>query len=278
MLQNVVNFLKQELEQFVTFSKIEWQKVLTYRMSVFTYRVGQMLEIIILVSMWIFIYGAGSGLIKGYTMNEMITYVLMGSLFSAMSFNLIWGTISRAIEKGDLSLFLVKPVSYVKYQFYSEFGGWSINVIASTMAHLAVISLFIDKVIFNTDIRTIFVILVMVFLTIFIEILIGLLIGFIAFWSEGEVGGFQNLAMIIKKFFSGVYFPLSLLPASLSFIGFYLPFAYSFFVPAQIYLGKIGIDMAWRGIGIQLIWIIILSILVKIVWKKGLKKYEAVGA
>lgn len=274
----LINFLKNELDQFITFSKIQWQKVLFWRLSVFVYRIGEMLEKIILVSMWVFIYGSSSGMIKGYSMEEMVTYVLMGGLFSAMSFNLIWGSVSRDIEKGDLSLFLVKPVSYIKYQIYTEFGGWALNILASILAQSIVIFLFIDKLIINKDIKTLAVILLMIALTIFIEILIGLLMGFIAFWSEGEVGGFHNLVTIIRKFFSGVYFPLSLLPSSLSFVGFYLPFAYSFFVPAQIYLGKMDLDNAWKGIVIQLIWIFILSILVKLVWKAGLKKYEAVGA
>lgn len=274
----IINFLKQELDQFITFFKIQWQKVLVWRLSVFVYRLGEMLEKIILVSMWIFIYGSSSGMIKGYSMEEMVTYVLIGGLFSAMSFNLIWGTVSRDIERGDLSLFLVKPVSYIKYQIYTEFGGWALNILASILAQSVVIFLFIDKIIINTDFKTLSIISIMIFLTIFIEVLIGLLVGFIAFWSEGEVGGFHNLSSIIRKFFAGVFFPLSLLPTSLSFIGFYLPFAYSFFVPAQIYLGKMSMDMAWKGIVIQLVWILILSILVKIVWKKGLKKYEAVGA
>lgn len=274
----IINFLKREFNQLIVFGTMAWQKVLTYRISIAIYRVGEMLEIIILVSMWILIYGQGNTLIKGYTLEEMITYVLIGSLFSVISFNLIHGSISRDIERGDLSLYLVKPVSYIKKEIYMELGSWSLNIFASLFAQLILVFFFFDKIILNFNIKIILTISLMLILTIFIELLIGVIIGMIAFWTEGEVGGFHNLIYILKRFFAGVYFPLSLLPTSLSFIGFYLPFAYSFFVPVQIYLGKMDLNTAYKGILIQISWIIILSVLIKIIWKAGLKKYEAVGA
>ncbi|MBC7981718.1 ABC-2 family transporter protein [Candidatus Parcubacteria bacterium] len=277
MIKTAINFLKQELDQFVMFSKVEWQKVLTWRVSVFVYRISEVLETSILVSMWIFIFAQGSGLIKGYTMNEMVTYVLIGGLCTGFTRNFIHGSISRDIEKGDLSLFLVKPVSYIKFNIYSEFGGLILTFCVSLISQIFVILLFADKFILNKDYVTLILMFAMLVFAFFIEILIGLLVGLVAFWTD-EVNGVQNLMFIIKKFFAGVYFPLSLLPASLTFIGFYLPFAYSFFVPAQLYLGKIDANVALKGLGIQLVWILILSFIVRLVWSRGLKRYEAVGS
>lgn len=274
----MINFLKQEFEQFVTFARVEWQKVLTYRVSVFTYRLAEIAETTIMVSMWLFIYAQGATIIKGYDVNEMITYVLVGSLCSVITRNLIYGSISRSIERGDLSLFLVRPISYIKYNVYGEFGAVLLTMFAAILSQLCVMFFFFDKIIFNTDPVYLLLILGMLFLAFFIEILIGLLVGIMAFWTDGEVGGFHQLASVLRKFFAGAFFPLSLLPASLAFAGYYLPFAYSFFVPAQLYLKKIDLAMGLKGIGIQLVWIIILSVIVRIVWKRGLKKYEAVGS
>ncbi len=278
MIQTVINFFKTEFEQFVTFGRIEWQKVLTYRVSVLMYRLAEVLESFILVSMWIFIFAQGTGLIKGYTLNEMVTYVLVGSLCAAVTRNFVHSGISRDIDHGDLSLFLVKPVSYIKFQIYSEFGGVILTYFVSLVTQLCVIVFFFDKFILNTNTISILLIFVMLILAFFIELRVGILIGFMAFWTDGEVGAFQNIAAICKKFFAGGYFPLSLLPGSLALIGYYLPFAYSFFVPAQLYLGKIDNATAIKGLGIQLIWIFILSIILRIVWGLGLKKYEATGS
>lgn len=277
MIQTVINFLKTEFDQFTAFSRVEWQKVLTWRVSVFVYRISEVIESTILVSMWIFIYASSAGLIKGYTQNEMITYVLVGGLCLAFTRNFIYSSISRDIEKGDLSLFLVKPVSYIKFNIYSEFGGLILTFIVSILSQFVIISIFSSKFIFNMDIKVLLIMFIMLIFAFFIEILVGILIGLIAFWTT-EINGFQNMIFIIKKFFAGMYFPLSLLPASLAFVGYYLPFAYSFFMPAQLYLGKVDLNTAIKGLGIQLVWIVILSFIVRIVWSRGLKKYEAVGS
>jgi ABC-2 type transport system permease protein len=271
-------FIKTELDQFITFARVEWQKVLTYRVSVVVYRISEMFETIILISMWTFIYAQGGGLIKGYTLPEMITYVLIGGLCASITRNFIHGSISRDIDRGDLSLFLIKPISYIKYNIYSELGGLILTLFASILSQMAVIAFFFDRIILNTDWHVTGLMVLMLILAFFIEILIGLIIGFFAFWTEGEVGGFQQLAYVLKRFFSGAYFPLSLLPVSLSFVGYYLPFAYSYFVPAQLYLGKIDSSMALTGVIVQIIWICLLSVIVRIVWKLGLKKYEAAGS
>ncbi len=116
----------------------------------------------------------------------------------------------------------------------------------------------------------------MILLAFVIEMLLGFIIGMIAFWSD-EVDGIQTTIDRIKRFFSGGYFPLSLLPVGVLAVSNYFPFAYSFFVPAQLYLKKITIAEGLHGIGIQIAWIILLSIILAFVWKRGLIKYEATG-
>ena len=98
-----------------------------------------------------------------------------------------------------------------------------------------------------------------------------------AFWFE-EVDGIQSTVERIRRFFAGGYFPLTLLPLFLSTLSMYLPFAYSFFVPAQLYLKKMSLSEAAHGIGIQFVWILLLSLIIYVVWNRGLKKYEAIGS
>jgi len=49
------------------------------------------------------------------------------------------------------------------------------------------------------------------------------------------------------------------------------------YFPAQIYLGKMSPQDLVSGFFLLLLWIIFFYFLVSLVWKKGLKKYEAVG-
>jgi len=81
--------------------------------------------------------------------------------------------------------------------------------------------------------------------------------------------------MRLKKILAGNYFPLNILPMAFVSISMFLPFAYSFFVPAQLYLNKINQAQAIKGIGVQIIWIVIFFIIIKIAWKKKVRDLKA---
>jgi ABC-2 type transport system permease protein len=102
------------------------------------------------------------------------------------------------------------------------------------------------------------------------------LIGLVAFWTD-EVSGLYATIDRLKKFLSGGYFPLNLLPLTYIKISYALPFSYSFFVPTQLYLGKINIATAINGIYVQGAWIILLALIIALVWRRGIRRYEGVG-
>ncbi len=269
--------MSNHLKQARIIISTAWQRNLTFRFTTMTYRIGEIAEVLVLILMWSAIYATGSGAIKGFTLNEMITYVLIGNLASTAVRNFLPSYISRDINEGRLSMFLVKPISYIKFVFINELGRILFATLISLGSIVAVIFFFLDKIYINTQSSYIFLILAMMFLSFVIELLIGFLIGCIAFWTE-EVDGIQMTIERIKRFFSGGYFPLSLLPISLITTSNYLPFQYSFFIPASIYLKKMSLSDGVRGLGIQLIWIVLLSLILHFVWKRGLRKYEATGS
>jgi ABC-2 type transport system permease protein len=101
-----------------------------------------------------------------------------------------------------------------------------------------------------------------------------MLIGFSAFWLTaffGSASFFDNLKLVL----SGKFFPLNTL--TLFKFSFFLPFAFTFYHPMQIYLGKYtNLEIFYVFVG-GVIWSIILYFLAKRVFKLGLKKNEAVG-
>ncbi|MES2470820.1 MAG: ABC-2 family transporter protein [Patescibacteria group bacterium] len=264
------------LKQAWIIMKTAWQRNLNYRFSVMAYRVGEMVEVLVVVLMWTAIYSNEMGTIKGFSMEEMITYVLVGNLCAVAARNFLTSYVSRDIELGRLSTFLIKPISYIKYVFVNELGRMFLSTIISVTTQAAIIVFFANKIVFNTDIRYLGIIVVMVFLAFIMELLLSFSIGMIAFWTD-EVDGIYTTIERVKRFFAGGYFPLSLLPASLAVASSYLPFAYSFFIPAQLYLKKIDLAQGIKGLVVQVVWIILLSLILAFIWKRGLKRYEATG-
>ncbi len=263
------------LKKYLTIINAYWQRALTYRFSVIAYRTGELAEIVVLIMMWTAIYGAQE-IIQGFTLNEMITYILVGNFINAVVRNYLPSVIARDIKDGRLSTLLLKPMSYFQYILTQELGRMSYALIASALSAVIAILFFSSAMLWNFDPLRLVIMIVIIALSFIIELLFSYLIGLIAFWTD-EVDGIFVTFERVKKFFSGGYFPLSLLPTAFVSISLVLPFAYTLFVPAQVYLGKIGIHQALVGIGIQAVWIILLYFIIAFVWNRGLRRYEGVG-
>lgn len=263
------------MKKYLTIIKTYWQRGLTYRFTILAHKFGEMAESVILILMWLAIYGEEVA-IKGFTLAEMVTYILIGNLFSAIVRNFLPNVMKGDIKDGGLSVFLVRPVSYFSFIFSREIGRSSLVTILSLLTQGVLILFFLNYFIFNFEILYLLVICAMLFLAFITEFLLSYLIGLIAFWTD-EVDGLNATYERLKKIFSGGYFPISILPAIFVNVSYALPFAYSFFVPAQLYLKKIDLMMGVRGIFVQIIWIIALYAISNWVWKKGLRRYEGTG-
>ena len=132
---------KYAMKKHLTTIPIFWQRALTYRFTVDAYRVGELTETIVLVVMWSTIY-SGQGAIKGFTLEEMVTYILLGNFINSVVRNYLADAVSRDVENGTLSVSLLKLVSYFEFMLTREIGRMSVATIPSFFAAFAVIALF----------------------------------------------------------------------------------------------------------------------------------------
>lgn len=263
------------MKKYFTIIKTMWARALTYRFTIVAYRIGELVEILFLLVMWSALF-VDRPVIGGYTFSEMITYVIVGNLITLATRNFLSDFMAREIKDGTLSLFVVKPLTYFRYAVARELGRVTMPFVLSLLTQVFVIALFIRQLIVPPSSMIVLLFLAMVVLAFILELFLAYLVGTIAFWTD-EVDGIYTTISRLKRFISGGYFPLSLLPAAYVQISMALPFAYSFFVPTQLYLGKISIQEGLVGIGIQLLWIVLLYGIIKLVWRRGVRRYEGVG-
>ena len=115
----------------------------------------------------------------------------------------------------------------------------------------------------------------MVPISLFLLFLLEISVSFSAFWLTRINGIILNFGFLLA-IFSGRNFPLNLLIESFSW-NLFNPFAFTFYHPMQIYLGKYSqIEIIQTFVG-GIIWCLVLFILARIVFKMGLKRNEAVG-
>ncbi len=263
-------------KKYLTVSKNEIQKSLEYRFDIFSYRVGNLFELIVQLIIWTTIFKNVAS-VRGYNYEEMISYIIIGSLITYLTANFgLESRVERDIFEGHINEFLIKPVSYIKYIFFTSLGRGSISLISAVIIQLIILLLYHNTIVFNLTLTGGIILFVMIIAAFILKIFIAIALGMVAFWTD-RIVGIDYSFNVMFKFFSGAYFTLALLPPYALAICKFLPFAYTFYFPTQLYLGKISVFEGLKALGIEILWIFILYGIIKLMWKKGVKKYEGVG-
>lgn len=264
------------MRKYWLIAKNELQRQFTHRANIIAYGFGNIAELLILVVIWTAVF-KNVDMIRGYTQVEMISYVIFAWFFAYLTTNYSFEqNISQDIFLGTLSNFLVKPLSYVKYVITVGLGRIIIALLVVLFSGFLVMYFFQQGLLLTPKIENVLLLTAMLVVTFFINLMLAIIIGFIAFWTT-EISGIQYSIKMSIKLLSGVYFPINLLPAFLAKISLISPFAYTIYIPVQLYLGKISFAEGLQGLAIEILWLVILYGIIKVVWRLGIRRYESVG-
>jgi ABC-2 type transport system permease protein len=98
----------------------------------------------------------------------------------------------------------------------------------------------------------------------------------LAFWVL-EVSTFIFILFAFEYLASGHLFPLDILPRGVEQALYFTPFPYQLYFPVSIYMGKAAGAELIRGLVIQGLWMIAAYGMARFAWRRGIKKYSAVG-
>lgn len=228
---------------------------------------------------WVGIYqgqGGAEVTIGGFSLSQMLTYYLGVALISAVAVSHQEYEIIRDIQSGDLSTYLLKPLSYVKFQLITSIS-WKIlkGSIIFPFILIAII-LFKDHISFNLNPTTALVFIGVLVLSFLLYFLNALIFGLLTFWVD-EPGGFIEMNEIARSLFSGMALPLVFLPGPFFVISNILPYKYFYDFPLRILSGKLGTTEILNGLLMQFVWIFIFYTTYKVMWRRGISKYSAFG-
>lgn len=254
----------------------ESQRQLTYRANISAYNIGNIFELAGQLIIWSVIFSKVS-IVSGYTYQEMMTYIAVGWFIMFASSNYGFEEkIAKDIQLGTLSNYIIKPFSYLRFITSVSIGRITFAFLVVVLTEVALMLFLHSFLLFNWSLKVLGIMFAMMLFSYFINFFFSVLIGMLAFWFS-EVSGVYSSFNKINKFLSGAYFPLALLPAAYLKTSLWFPFAYTFFIPIQLYLGKISLIDGIKAIGIQAVWLFILYGIIKFVWHLGLRRYESAG-
>jgi len=206
--------------------------------------------------------------------NYITAYFLLVGIIQTATFIVIDGLVTEMIFSGQISFFLVKPVSFSKLFLARYCTSPIIKLILGLPIILLLIFLLISNGLINFNLIN-FLILPFVLLGGFlISFSICLMIGYASFWFS-RVYFITDLNIAVFSLFSGSSLPLFIFPEEFENIINYLPFRFLIDFPIDIILEKHLPEFHYFLIFI--FYIIIFWLISQFVLKKGLKVYESFG-
>ena len=101
-------------------------------------------------------------------------------------------------------------------------------------------------------------------------------VAMIAFWST-QARNLYGLWIGVGQFLSGWIAPLALFPPATRNVAVWLPFRSTLGLPTEILMGRLSTGETLFGMTVAAGWIVAFGFLYRLLWARGLRRYEAVG-
>ena len=264
------------LKIFQRLWQVNWAEQWQYRANLMMYLLFWLVSPIIYLAIWTSIANA-KGNVNGLTANDFITYYMTLLIVDQITSNIVIHTFAYKIQDGTLSGELVKPIHPMLTNALVN------NVAFKFLTILGFIPIWIILFfLFKPDYSSVTLVGVLLAVPM---MLMGFLIGYLltatitslAFWTT-RVYSIHDFYFASSLLFSGQFVPLTLMPKIVQNIAQYLPFRFQLYHPIELILGKLSVTEIIQGYVMAGIWLIIAITLFNWVWRKGVKRFSAVGA
>jgi len=256
------------------FFKLSMSEVFEYRTNMIMMIISGFVPYLALMFVWNAVYSGGREF-AGYTLSDLQIYTLIAVSLRFVSAMEVHWSMAGDIRKGTLSSFLIKPVSYVWAKFFRYLGLVPMRIL-SAGGIILIVMMFGMVGDINLSIGNVLGFAAFVGISILFNFLLSFALGCLSFWLT-RVSGINTTWWMVGRFLSGAIFPIDMIGGVLGQILVILPFKLGVFVPIAALVGDQNFRWYLEMSGLYLIWILIFGMIVRVVWRRGLRKFEAVG-
>ncbi|HEY5119778.1 MAG TPA: ABC-2 family transporter protein [Anaerolineales bacterium] len=255
--------------------KTTFASMLQYRASLVIWMIGHVLEPLVYLIVWSTVSTTGGGSVGDYTTRDFAAYFLVMMLVNHVTYTWIMYEYEYRVREGNLSFALLRPVHPIHADIADNVSSKLI-----TLPFMLLIA-FILALIFRPTIAVVpwaaAAFLPALLLAFLLRYLIEWTLALTAFWTT-RVGAVNQTYFVAMLFLSGQMAPLSLFPMPIKIAATILPFRWMVSFPVELFLGQLTPIEAAEGILGQVLWVGIAFVLLRMVWRAGVRVYSAVGA
>lgn len=242
-----------------------------YRLDAVTTFLSSIIFLILYYAVWSAIDASGN--IEG-GLNQVMTYLVAGQIVSNAAFLQTEMFIGERIRKGTIVNELKRPISFISHVYFHELGWTVFNSLTKAIPVAVLGVVFLDIQLPGAVNAVSFA--VSIFLAFNLVFLLAYANSMLVFWTKVD-WSLRMTRNTVQSLFSGVLFPLYLLPGGLQEIFNLLPFRAMADAPIQIFTGNATGFGLLKIFGLQIFWIIILFAVAHLMWRKANNKLTVQG-
>lgn len=259
------------LQQF----KTTFATMVQYRASLFIWMIGHVLEPLVYLVVWSVVAQGGGGQAGGYTTQQFAGYFIVLMLVENVSYTWIMYEYDYRIREGLLSPALLRPVHPIHADVADNLSSKAITM--PFMLGVALVLGFVFRPEISPPPWAILVAVPVLVLAFLLRFLLEWTLAQVAFWTT-RVSAINQTYFALILFLSGQVAPLSLFPPALQVAASVLPFRWMLGFPVELLLGRLSPQQAFLGLLAQALWVALAFVLMRLVWRAGIRLYSAVGA
>jgi viologen exporter family transport system permease protein len=267
--------VKALLDVYAQQFRITLASFVQYRASIFIYTLWHVLEPVIYLVVWSTVSRARQGSVGGFSAGDFVAYFVAVMLVNHFTYTWIFYEFDYRIRHGALSMALLRPL----HPIHSDV----VDNLSSKLITLPVMlgAAGLLALVFGATVRVqpwaLAAFVPALALAVALRFAVEWTLALAAFWTTRMSAVIQGYYMVLL-FLSGQMAPLGLLPEPVQRVAAALPFRWMVSFPVELALGRLSPAQALAGLGMQALWLAVAALVLRTVWRAGLRAYSAVGA
>jgi ABC-2 type transport system permease protein len=269
-----------------TMLAISIEERLVYRGDFVLGTLMRFLPIVTQVFLWTAVFNATSRPdIAGYSRNDIVAYYLLTMVTRAFSsMPGLSGGIARGIRDGSVKKYLVQPVDYIGALLAARVAHKLVYYLVAALPFAGVFLVCRDYFPPPPPAATIAAYLLSLVLSFLLGFFMEATLGMLGFWFL-EVSSIIFAYMLVQYLLSGHMFPIDMLAGiptgipgtTVADVVRWLPFEYTAYFPAAVWLGKIRGTELVRDLALEAVWVVVMAVACRVAWWRGTRRYSAFG-
>ena len=248
---------------------------LQYRAALVIWLIEMVLEPLVYLIVWGTVARASGGRLGDFTTSDFAGYYIVFMVVNHLTFSWVMFEFEYRVRQGAFSPVLLRPVHPIHADIADNV---AYKLLTSTiMLPVALLLWAAFRATIAPPLWAALAFLPALFLAFLTRFVLEWALALAAFWTT-RVEAINQVYFVAFLFLSGQIAPLELMPPLVRAVATALPFRWLVSFPVELALGRLSPAQALQGLAAQTVWLALSLALLAVAWRRGVRRYSAVGA